>query len=215
MNKDFIKKLIKSALQSILGNRFLIYTIPGNKPVVALTFDDGPHSEYTALVLDVLRKNNVKGTFFLTGKAVEDCADLVRQIIKEGHCVGNHSYAHQDFSRISYGEIKDEILTTQKVFYETLGVGVNILRPPHGIFTFQQLFFCIRHSIKTILWSYDSRDYQYKGEAYLKERLDKTRLCNGDIFLLHDDNMFTVNFLQYLIDRARRDGFEFVTIGDL
>ena len=215
MNNFDIKRFIKKLLQFLFGSKFLIYKIPGNNPVIALTFDDGPHSKYTPAVLEILRKNNIKATFFLTGSAVEERVDLARQIAKEGHCVGNHSYAHRDLSRISYAETKEEVLRGQKVLLETLGVTTHLFRPSHGIFTLQQLIFCMKRSIRTIHWSYDSRDYQYKGESHLKALLDKTRLYPGDIILLHDDNMFTVDFLQYLIDRIRRDGFEFVTLGDL
>ena len=210
-----IKELIKHSIQGVFGNRHLIYRLPVNDAVIALTFDDGPDPRHTPLVLDVLRQNNVKATFFLTGSNVEQHPEPAQQILKEGHCIGNHAYAHKDFTRLNLRQKKEDILMGQNIFNEVLGVTARLFRPPQGCWSLALLVFCMARSIRTILWSVDSRDFEYKGESFLKERLDKMHFKNGDIILLHDDNMDTVNFLQYLIDKARREGFSFATIGDV
>ncbi len=210
-----MKEFTKQFLQGIWGNKFLVYSLPVNTPGVALTFDDGPDPKHTPLVLDVLRKNNIKATFFLTGSNVRQYPEPAQQIQKEGHCLGNHSYAHKDFRRLDPRQKKEDILKAQNVFKDVLGITPKLYRPPHGFWSLEQVVFCMFRSIRTILWSVDSRDFEYKGESFLKERLDKMHFKNGDIILLHDDNMATVNFLQHLIDKARREGFEFVTIDGL
>ncbi len=210
-----IKEFIKHSIQVVFGNKFLIYRLPVNVPAIALTFDDGPDLKHTPLVLDVLRKNDVRATFFMTGRNVEQYPELARQILNEGHSCGNHSYAHANFARLNFRQKKEEILRTQTIFNDVLGITPNIFRPPRGCWSLEQLVFCMTRSLRIVLWSVDSRDCENKGEVFLKVRLDQTRFKNGDIILLHDDNMFTVNFLQHLIDKAKREGFSFVTIGDV
>lgn len=212
MIPESAKRLIKDSLQCLLGNKLLIYRVINNRAEVALTFDDGPNPVFTPKVLDILNENNVKATFFVTGINVERYPDIAKRILAEGHSLGNHSYSHVKWSQQSFGEHKDEILKTQKIIFEAFGVRASVFRPPQGHLTVQQLFFCFTHSIRVILWSYDTMDYKYKGDAFLKDRIAKTQFTNGDILLLHDDNIFTVDTLQFLINKLTLNGFDFIKL---
>jgi peptidoglycan/xylan/chitin deacetylase (PgdA/CDA1 family) len=213
-SKESIKTFLKLSLQKLLGDRHLIYRLPADKRCVALTFDDGSNAKYTPMILETLRKNKVKATFFLVGGYVEAHPDIAKSILADGHAVGMHSYSHNNFALAGVAQQKEEILKTQKVFQDILGISSDLFRPPGGKLTLYQLFWCIKHSIRTILWTVDTKDAQFKGKILSPGYLDGIQFNSGDIVLLHDDNIHTVNFLQGLIDKIKQQGFEFVTIGD-
>jgi peptidoglycan/xylan/chitin deacetylase (PgdA/CDA1 family) len=204
--------LLKLSLQKLFGDRHLVYRLPADKQCVALTFDDGPHPVYTPLVLEVLRKNGIKATFFLIGNQVESHPDLARKILADGHAVGLHSYSHYGYEAMTYEQRTEDMARDQLAFKTVLGFSPAIFRPPHGHLSLTKLIYCIKNSIRTIMWDVDPEDYKKEGEDLLRMKINGMKLQSGSIILLHDDNPATVNVLLDIIKKVREAGFSFGTI---
>jgi peptidoglycan/xylan/chitin deacetylase (PgdA/CDA1 family) len=210
--RQSIKLFCKLALQKLVGERHLVYRMPMANPCVALTFDDGPHPEFTPLVLDILRKADVKATFFLVGKQVERYPDLARKLLADGHALGMHTYSHCKRDRVTFKQKKEDLAKTQAAFKMVFGSASNIFRPPHGRLSLAELIFCMKRFIRTVMWDADPEDYRKKSEDVLRTRIGNMKLVNGSIILLHDDHQVTISILPELIRKVRRDGFSFGVI---
>ncbi|MFR5152394.1 MAG: polysaccharide deacetylase family protein [Ruminococcus sp.] len=125
------------------------------KKKAALTFDDGPNSKYTPLLLKGLKERGVHATFFLMGKNIEGKEALVKQIQEEGHLIGNHTYNHVQLDKISKEAAKEEIETTNQKIFEITGVYPAWLRPPYGEWRKIWIFMwrCFLYSGMWILWT--------------------------------------------------------------
>ena len=141
------------------------------EPAVSLTFDDGPHPEYTPQALERLRRYGWKGTFFLVGERAAAHPDLVRRIIEDGHEVGNHSYTHSEPAETSVGKLLDEVRATRRLLEEIAGKPVTLMRPPRGNVTVSKLIGLWREQQTIVLWSVDPKDYRLGRDAEL-EALD-------------------------------------------
>lgn len=189
---------------------------------VALTFDDGPHPEYTACILDILAQHNVKATFFLLGRNVERYPDLARRIAAEGHVIGNHGYSHHELKVLSRKRIRQEIEKGYAVIHATTGESPVLFRPPFGLFNRAVISEMKEAGQQLIHWSLSPKDWARPRESVLVRRVVK-RVRNGSIILLHDSHPFkesgrrdrTVNALPLLIESLREKGFEFATVSDI
>src|SRR6186713_2927733 len=122
---------IKNALCSLLPNSWMM--ISGEKPnSIYLTFDDGPHPQVTPLLLDLLKTKNAKATFFLIGTNIEAYPDLARQIVANGHSIGNHSYDHKRFHELKLQTQLNQVITTNKLIEKITGAECKLFRAPGG-----------------------------------------------------------------------------------
>jgi len=185
------------------------------EPVVALTFDDGPHALYTAEILDILNEHNVKATFFVVGYNVRLYKDLVRDIYMSGHEIGNHSYSHEPFSKMSNEDILVDLARSQKILKEITGVYPKYFRPPYGRLTQSQEAFVSGYFDELIKWSLDPKDWEEdaKSGTILVSILEDVQ--PGDIVLLHSDKRETIKMLPALIENLLHRGMQFVTISEL
>ncbi|MDP2858120.1 MAG: glycerol-3-phosphate acyltransferase [Bacillota bacterium] len=193
--------------------------------VVALTFDDGPDPVYTPQILDVLKKNNVKATFFIVGRHAEKYPAIVRQIAADGHNIGNHSETHPiNLVMLSKEKIAQEVIKAEEAIYRACGIRPYLFRPPRGLYN-KALTSLLRESRYTlVLWSLSSRDWQEPSYKEIVWRIT-TGIKNGDILLFHDSGSLivpeggsresTVAALPYVIKELRDKGYRFVTIQDL
>jgi polysaccharide deacetylase family sporulation protein PdaB len=190
--------------------------------VVALTFDDGPYSPYTEQILDILKENNVKATFFVLGKNAADHPELVKRIYDEGHQIGNHTYHHIDLLKANRATVVSELERTNQVLFEITGVKPHIVRPPHGFRDPVVLEVMKEQGLKVVEWSVMSRDWTNPGVENIVNRvLDKTR--NGSIILLHDGDGVrsqdsraqTVEATRLIIRQLKNEGYTFVTVDDI
>ncbi|HBE57637.1 MAG TPA: polysaccharide deacetylase family protein [Cyanobacteria bacterium UBA11149] len=190
---------------------------PGNK-VVALTFDDGPWPETTVQILNILKKNNVKATFFVVGRNVSNYPQLMGQIVVDGHEVGNHTWSHQ-YHHHSPVSAASEIDKTSDVIYKTTGVKTSIFRPPGGFLNNGLVASAKQKKNAVIMWSADSSDW--RGKNLTVQRLADNVLNAtqpGGIVLMHDgggDRSHTVQALPQLIAKLRGQGYKFVTVSEL
>ena len=178
--------------------------------VVALTFDDGP-SKYTDKILDVLKKYNACGTFFLIGNKVDFYGDTLIRMLKEGSEIGNHSYDHKLLTRLSKEEFQEEINKTQEAIKRVTGFTPTLFRPTYGGYTNTLKSYT---DLKFVLWDVDSRDWQVKT----KDKILKNVLPNvksGSIILMHDNHEYSLNALEDIISNLKKQGYKFVTVSEL
>jgi peptidoglycan/xylan/chitin deacetylase (PgdA/CDA1 family) len=186
---------------------------------VALTFDDGP-SPFTAQVLDVLKKNHVRATFFLCGENAERYPELVRRIRAEGHQIGNHTYSHPYLYMMSEARIASEIDRTQDVLEKITGARPTLFRPPFGVRWFSLWPLLRERGLTMVLWSDRGYDGRLDADGIAKTTLDQ--LTPGAIILLHDgfethapsdvDRAATVRALPAIISGVRKAGFTFARL---
>ena len=195
-----------------------------SKKVVALTFDDGPSPEYTPLILDVLKKHNVKATFFLVGKHVKKYPDVARRILAEGHEIGNHTYSHRDLVPSTIKKLKREILQNQELIKEYLGVETRLFRPPRGIYSEAVRQFVVKNGLTMVLWSLSGIDWAGTPASLIAKRI--LRYTHpGAIILLHDSGALirseghsrinTAKALDKAIPALKERGYRFVTVSEL
>jgi peptidoglycan/xylan/chitin deacetylase (PgdA/CDA1 family) len=190
-----------------LPRSLVLTTAPAEDRTLYLTFDDGPHPEYTPRVLDLLAANDARASFFLIGQAVEHEPRIVERIVSEGHLIGNHSYNHPRFTKLPWSEQSAQIERTDRVLEAFDQRTQHRFRPPSGHFTVAMLAsFALRRRNITY-WSYDSMDYLRKPAEALIDVLRADPPRPGDVVLMHDDNEATVRMLEQLLPEWRSQGF--------
>ncbi len=183
---------------------------------IALTFDDGPKPKYTLKILDILRERNVKATFFVLGECVRLHGWILRQIVAEGHEIGNHTYSHLVLKSKNTTEemIEDEITRTQNEIKNSIGYETFLFRPPYGAFRPQTKSIFHEHHFAVILWSIDTQDWRSKNSDQIFHAIvDHVR--NGSIILCHDIQKATMEALPKILDALLDEGYEFTTVSQL
>ncbi|MDM9585098.1 MULTISPECIES: polysaccharide deacetylase family protein [unclassified Nostoc] len=184
--------------------------------VIALTFDDGPWPESTGQVLDILKKNQIKGTFFLIGQNVKNYPGLVKREIAEGHVIGNHTWHHW-YQFLNPQAAAYEIDHTADLIYQVTGIKTNLFRPPGGIMHNGVASYARNSKYAIIRWSSDSVDYSRPAVPKLINNVFR-RAKPGGIVLMHDgggNRSKTVQALPEIIANFRKQGYKFVTIPEL
>ena len=178
---------------------------------VALTFDDGPSPRCTPQLLDGLRDLGAKATFFVVGcQAVKD-PDIVRRIADEGHQVGNHSYDHAALDQLNPAQALADLEKNDALLRELLGDDDYWVRPPYGLLTDDE---AARLTVPLVNWSVDTEDWRTKN---CDKILDVIYRCtgDGDIVLLHDRYLNTVEATLKAIAHLQQQGYVFVTVSEL
>lgn len=181
------------------------------KKKIALTFDDGPHPVYTPQMLDGLKEKNVKATFFLLGQQVEKYPDIVKRMSDEGHLIGNHSYKHEQLSKLSSVQACSQVNRTNELIQSITGEYPEYLRPPFG--DWKDDLDCQVNMIE-VLWDLDTLDWSSKNKSKIINKV-VTNVEEGDIILMHDSYESTVSATMELIDILQKEGYEFVTVDEL
>jgi peptidoglycan/xylan/chitin deacetylase (PgdA/CDA1 family) len=185
-------------------------------PVVAITFDDGPHAEHTPRLLDMLAERNIRVTFFMVGQAVAAYPKIVKRMVEEGHEVANHTWSHPQLTGQSAAGVTSQLQKTHDAIKQASGAEALLYRPPYGATrltqrrTIQETF-----GYPTILWDVDPLDWKSPRSAEkVKTRvLEQTRA--GSIVLLHDIHKTTVDAMPETLDELIRRGFKMVTVTQL
>ncbi|MFM7363431.1 MAG: polysaccharide deacetylase family protein [Cuspidothrix sp.] len=190
--------------------------LPVGRKVIALTFDDGPWPSSTAKVLDILKKNNIKGTFFVVGQNVKNYPELTKRIVTEDHTIANHTWHHW-YHHMNPQTAAYEVANTTDIIYKTTGVKTNLFRPPGGNMKNGVADYAKSNKYAVIMWSSDSVDYSRPGVPRLINNIFREAKPGG-IVLMHDgggDRSQTVKALPEIISKFRKQGYEFVTIPEL
>lgn len=197
------------------GYRYLKLTRGAKRsPKVALTFDDGPHPEFTPKLLDILKRYNVKATFFVVGKLAEQHPDLIRAETLAGHEVGNHTYHHVNLTKIPVNEIAVEWQACQEVVKSETGNTMRACRPPGGDYDKDVIAIATRLGLITVLWTDDPGDYANPGEKVIRSRVLRW-INNGAIILLHDGVQQTIDVLPQIIETLQARGMHFQTASEM
>lgn len=175
---------------------------------VYLTFDDGPNPEITPWILDYLKQENIKATFFCVGNNILRYPDLFERIQSEGHTVGNHTMSHEKGTKVAFNDYKNSIGETQ------LLVKNNLFRPPYGrIRAWQSYFLAKDYTI--VMWTWLSYDFDPRVSIDMIEKKAKDQISAGDILVLHDNDKVkdrVKELLPKLVHVIREKGYEFSKI---
>ena len=188
----------------------------GNKEqkLVYLTFDLGYEAGYTPKILEVLKQNEVKATFFITAHYVNTQPDLVKQMIDEGHIIGNHTVNHKSMPSCSLETIKKEVMDLHSAIYEKFGYEMKFIRPPKGEYSERTVAYTNTLGYTSVMWSfgYDDWDEKKQGrEEYGKKKI-LDNVHNGEIMLLHATSKDNANILDDVIKKIKNMGYEFRNI---
>lgn len=210
----YVSLLVLGAIY-IQWNFYLVSLSKGrDKQKIALTFDDGPGAETTA-ILDILKEQNVKAAFFNIGKNAAANKDLLKRYDAEGHVVGNHSYHHGfNFDWKSARAMKEELQQTNELIRQVIGRQPKLFRPPYGV-TNPNLARAVKAmGMHSIGWNLRSFDTKAKDPGKLLQKVLGS-LKGGDIILFHDTMPVTRQILTELIIQARKKGFTFARVDEL
>lgn len=184
-------------------------------PVVAMTFDDGPHPTHTPRLLDMLRERRARATFYLIGNRVAAYPQIARRIADEGHEIGNHSWSHPFMDRLGARAVTQEIDRTTNVIFQVTGRPPVTFRPPYGAFTrAQRTGLHDARSLPTILWSVDPQDWLRPGAGVVSRRI-LGHARQGDIVLSHDIHRGTIDAMPQTLDGLAARGLRFVTVSQI
>ena len=178
---------------------------------VYLTFDDGPIPEATPFILKTLAEFNIHATFFMVGDNVRKHPELYKQIVEAGHQVGNHSYDHAALDRLTPAQALADLEKNDALLRELLGDGDYWVRPPYGLLTDDE---AARLTVPLVNWSVDTEDWRTKD---CDKILDVIYRCtgDGDIVLLHDRYLNTVDAALKAVAHLQQQGYVFVTVSEL
>lgn len=187
-----------------------------SQKVIALTFDDGPWPQSTPAVLDILKKNNIKATFFIVGQMLKEHPDMGKRIVTDGHVIANHTWHHW-YHYMNPQAAAFEIDNTSNLIYQVTGVRTSLFRPPGGIKTNGPYAYAKNQKYATIMWSSDSSDYARPSVPKLINNVMREARPGG-IVLMHDgggNRSNTVAALPQIINNFRKQGYRFVTVPEL
>lgn len=202
------KEVLESNEGICLGNK--------EKKIIYLTFDEGYEAGYTPKLLEILKNNNVKATFFITAHYVNTQPELVKQMIDEGHIVGNHTVNHKSMPELNEEQIKKEVMDLHQVIYDKFGYEMKYIRPPMGEFSKKTLEVTNSLGYKTVMWSFAYEDWnenKQPDEAKSKEKVI-ANIHNGEIMLLHGNSKTNTNILDSVIKETKNMGYEYKSLDE-
>ncbi len=202
------------------GKTFTHLPRPSKK--LALTYDDGPNDPYTLRLLEVLARHDVRATFFTIGRYVQQKPQIVRDLVKAGHVVGNHTYTHPNLACQSQMQTRIQLTMCQNILAETTGALPKLFRPPFGGRRPSVLRTARELELEPVMWSITCYDWKATSPEQIEQHV-KRQLRGGDVILLHDgrhnemgvDRSHTVAATDHVITRYKAEGYEFVTIPEM
>ncbi|BBD68381.1 polysaccharide deacetylase [Nostoc commune NIES-4072] len=192
--------------------------LKANEKVIALTFDDGPSPKNTAQILEILKKNNIKATFFMVGQMVKYFPQVAKQVAADGHVIGNHTWHHWYF-QMDGATASSEIDRTADIIYKTTGEKTTLFRPPGGFLNNGLAQYAKNQKYAVMMWSEQSGDAERRSPQVpmlVKNVLKQAK--PGAIVLLHDgggNRSKSVKALPEMIAGLKAQGYRFVTIPQL
>jgi peptidoglycan/xylan/chitin deacetylase (PgdA/CDA1 family) len=190
-------------------------------PQIALTFDDGPHEQWTPQLLEVLDRYEIRASFFWLGRCVQRCPDIAKSVYERGHGIGLHGYDHRCFPLLSEAEFQQSLAKTQEAIAAACHLDLDFVqkycrnvRPPNGVFTPKTLQKLNQWSYQPVMWSVVPEDWQRPGSAVVVSRVLK-QVQNGSIVVLHDGYYGGQDVAQttdLLLPQLIQQGYQLVTI---
>ncbi|CAK9191337.1 unnamed protein product [Sphagnum troendelagicum] len=201
----------------------VLYLAPTNEKVIALTLDDGPHAHITPQLLETLKDNESRATWFIIGKHMDPCPYLVERIYAEGHEVGNHTMYDVASWRLSKEDFEEQLMSTEsrikKYFHhDANGNLIKWFRPGHGFYNESILKTCEAHGYRVALGSIFPLDHMFQKQAKLLVQNVLWRVHPGAVIILHDrvpQWEQTPEVLRMLLPKLRKRGYKIVTLSEL
>jgi peptidoglycan-N-acetylglucosamine deacetylase len=183
---------------------------------IALTFDDGPWPKNTEQVLNILKQNNIKATFFWIGKNLKDHPDIARKVVAEGHAIGNHTWHHWYF-RMNKATAAAEVENTAKLIEDTTGVKTFLFRPPGGFLNNGPANYARSKNYAVMMWTAEPGEFRRRNTVvnYINNVVNTA--TPGGIVLMHDagNHQKTIQALPQIIAKLKLKGYRFVTLPQL
>lgn len=192
---------------------------PSQPRRVALTFDDGPDRQWTPAIANVLNQYGVRGTFFVLGQMVDQNPDILQQLVRQGHEIGNHTYSHQQLQTLTPQQLEEEVNRTDDAIYWAVGQRPRLIRPPYGDLSDSVIQYLRNRGYKIILWNVDSLDWSGIPASDLVSNV-LAHTTPGSIILFHsafgrNELSNTVESLPRIIRNLQQNGYSFVTISQM
>ena len=186
---------------------------------IALTYDDGPNDLHTHRLLEVLANHNVKATFFMVGRYVQQRPEIAREVARAGHAIGNHTFTHPLLTFKRDAEIRRELSGCRAALSDAVGQHTNFFRPPFGGRRPAVFRIARELGLVPIMWNVTGYDWNAPPAAVIEGKV-AGQVRGGDVILLHDgghlqigaDRSQTVVATDHLLARYKSEGYEFVTI---
>lgn len=209
--------------EAAIDSQLALWEIDPDKPMIALTFDDGPKPGITDKIMDVLLQYNARATFFVLGwrlkKDPEITAALMQRMLAQGCEIGNHTWSHQIMVSMSAAEIRDQIMRTNKIINDLTGYTPRAFRPPGGTGSGKTRYQAERLDMAVTLWSQSGNvklsDPHEIADTVLLQQVNGRALQSGDIVLLHDTKDYMVTAMEILIPKLLEQGYQLVTVQEL
>lgn len=187
---------------------------------IALTYDDGPNDPHTLKLLEVLAKHNVRATFFMIGRYVRQRPDIVREVARAGHVIGNHTFTHPLLIFQSDEATRAQLLDCRAALHDAIGEHSNLFRPPFGGRRPSTLRVARELGLEPVMWNVTGYDWDAPPASRIEKKVIR-QMRGGDVILLHDgghkamgaDRLQTVIATDLLIRRYMDQGYEFVAVG--
>jgi peptidoglycan/xylan/chitin deacetylase (PgdA/CDA1 family) len=184
-------------------------------PYIALTFDDGPDKKLTPRLLDLLAQHHIHATFFVVGENAAQYPEILQRAAREGHEIGNHSWSHPNFGKMSEESVRSQVSRTEEAITNATGARPTLLRPPYGsVTTRQKRWLHDELGYEIILWDVDPLDWKNPGPSVVTNRILKETRA-GSIVLSHDIHAQTIEAMPQILNELEEKGFKFVTVSEL
>lgn len=200
-----------SLLQNKVNGSPTTTTIDRNKPMLALTFDDGPYAPSTCRILSALQAADAKATFFVVGSRVKGREETVRKIVESGCEIGNHTFDHVTLRNLPASEMQKQIAKGDAAIRSVTGENPTLIRPPGGAYSKNLLPLCNR---PLVLWTVDTKDWSHQNAQKTVQTVLKNAK-DGDIILMHDLFVPTAEAVEILVPELQKRGFQLVTVSEL
>lgn len=181
-----------------------------NKPMIALTFDDGPYTPVTSKILRVLKKYDSRATFFVVGNRVNAYSKVLKASYNMGNQIASHTFDHEDLSKMTKKQLSAEMTKTNNALQSVIGCHATLVRPPYG-----NISDVMRKNIKIpmMYWSIDTDDWKWRNAA--KVLAECKNVKDGDIILMHDLYPSTAEAVKKLVPRLKKKDYELVTVDEM
>ncbi|MEN6357046.1 MAG: polysaccharide deacetylase family protein [Armatimonadota bacterium] len=197
----------------------VIYRVPTKEKVCALTYDDGPHPKYTPEILAILKRYNVKATFFMIGRDMEKYPDVVKDVLEQGDVIANHTYTHpRNIEANTQAQVIKELEKCEDVIERMTGKRAHLFRPPRGMIDGMVFTIAEEEGYRTVLWTVCADHHDAPTPEAMAKRVIQ-HIRPGAVILAHDGSFPSrwkdVAATPLIIEELRKKGYRFVTVPEL
>lgn len=214
----FLPKVLSTAGETTMVSHkeLPIYCVRTDEKKIAISFDAAWGNEDTKTLLEILKENDVRATFFMTGGWMEKYPEDVKAIYEAGHDLGNHSENHKQMSKLSREQCITELKKAHDIIKDLTGVEMTLFRPPYGDYNDTLIQAANSMGYHVIQWDVDSLDWKdYGVNSIIKTVCEHKHLGNGSIILMHNGAKYTAQALDTILKNLKAQGYQFVPISEL